>query len=291
MRKKLFFLIIFLLSLLSPVSARDDFPEFHCSRQMRCDPVPRILAGLYPEINLFSTAHYGRVFIAGEVTLGDIFDARDPENMKIFLEYAACRRIPPGCDRVGRYSRAAHQFLEEFAYDAVLFRPDEYHPLYTRPDDTWLFVRDCPGGIESSRYFSERLSRRQAWIFGGIAMEPGQSPEDGEIYYVPCGGVSYIPFGTGPLPFPQAEAEDFPTSGYRPESAGSEALEKRRRRGLSVSPLSGRTVAAGAWKSETGFRMLLERGFLLKNDPYRNTWGGYGIYLLPLSADFWKEPQ
>jgi len=257
--------------------------------QMRRDAAP--IVAQYGGLNVFSTSHYGRKFITGTANIKDIFDARIPENYEIFKKYA--------WDNFGaktayfeRYAEAANAFIAEFEYDAVLFHPDELHPVFTDPvNDTWLFLRDAPTN-EYDIYYSSRVINREITITGGFSMR-ALTPEDplgisDWMYYVPKDGSNYIAYNPGNINIASVPRLSIGPSNYIPQDASQEALNKRSLYGIISSNLSSRTIEVGGWKDENYIEDMVTNGISFRDNPDSSTWGGWGLYLLPLDKEFWE---
>jgi hypothetical protein len=257
-------------------------------QQMRADRT-RILEGYPPGVNVLSTAQYGTRMLEGKVDLGDVFDARVPANALAFQTWAEQQGLVASEypeEHVSIYSDAAAAFVVEYQYDAVLFFPDEFHPVFTCPTDTWLFLRENPQpGGPPTDFRSSRVLRRKVTLGGGFPMAP--SPLTGLFYfYFPSSDQSYssYQFLEGP------ENSSVPGS-YVPTRGDAVAQQRRRDAGHVASNLSNRSsVTVGAWMSETDAQMNLVDGLLVREDPVIYTWSGDGLYLLALESDFWVLP-
>lgn len=240
-------------------------------------------------VNPLSTAQYGTRLLQGQVTLGDVFDARVPANAQAFQSWAAEQGLvatETPSDHVSIYSDAAARFVVEFQYDAVLFFPDEFHPIFTRPTDTWLFLReDPPAGGPASNFPSRRMIERQVVLAGGFPMAPSTLP--GLFYfYFPANPQEYTPyrFLTGP-------SVSTLTGSYTPTVGDAQAMERRQEAGHVESPLSGTpSLLVGAWMSESDAEQARQNGMLVQEDPVIYTWSDDGLYLLPLDPAFWSVP-
>lgn len=294
--------------------------------QMKSDAAPIISS--YEGLNVFSSSMYAKAFIEGTVTVKDIFDARIPVNYQIFCKYAydnfGVRLKPMKASQMAvradqaspsptvspssspspspspsstpyylRYAAAANQFIADFEYDGILFRPDELHPIFTNPDtDTWLFVVDHPTN-SADIYYSTRVQNRSIGITGGLAMRAmnTQDPLYAEdwMYYVPNESVSnYSPYvKSSKCPCPQQKLVSA-TSNYVPQDASAAALARRSQYGIVPSPLSNSTLRVGGWKNQQYIQDMVTNGISFSNAPTSGTWGGWGLYLLPLRKDFWQ---
>ena len=256
--------------------------------QMRSDRV-QVLAQYPPGVNTLSTAQYGTRMLEGRVDLGDVFDARVPANALAFQTWAVQQGLVASekpADHVSIYSEAAAKFVVHYQYDAVLFFPDEFHPIFTQPTDTWLFLReDPPASGPPTNFNSRRMSQRQVTLGGGVSMAP--SPLTGLFYfYFPTGDQPYAPYRF--LEGPVVSTIDGP---YTPIVGDAQALQRRQEAGHVSTPVSGLTsVAVGAWMSESGAAQALQNGMLVREDPVIYTWSDDGLYLLALESAFWALP-
>ncbi len=260
--------------------------------EMQRDAAPLLAA--YPGVNVLSTCQYGRRFIAGTAYVRDIFDARVPRNYEMFTRYA--------WDNFGaklayyeRFAEAANKFIVDFDYDAVIFRPDELHPLFTNPaTDTWMFLRDTPT-VTYDFIYSARVEQRSIRYQGGLKMRPIKQGEplysSRWMYYVPAEGTDYVAYG----PYDGAVAADEEPrvttgpSDYVPHDSTAATKQKRLDYGIVECPLSNRIIEVGGWKDEARAEDNVKNGFSFKNNPISNTWGGWGFYVIPLDAAFWAE--
>ncbi|MDQ7822194.1 MAG: hypothetical protein RDV48_05305 [Candidatus Eremiobacteraeota bacterium] len=259
---------------------------------MRADA--RRIKGSFGGINIFSSAHYATTFVTGTATLRDVFDARVPGNFQIFLAYA---REKFGTDPAAyeRFPLAATAFLESCGFDAVLYRPDQFHPVFTDARaDTWMFLRDAPS-FSSPYYYSSRVKDRRIEVTGGMAMRAQVSSdplyENHWMYYIPSENSSYRQYC---VPGKEENRCNSNVTGkpsdYSPPMPSREAIERREKLGIAPSPLSGRTLRVGGWKSEQSASESVRDGIRFVHDPEYGTWGGWGIYLLPLDREFWLPP-
>lgn len=290
--------------------------------QMKSETAPIISS--YNGMNVFSSAMYSKAFLVGTITVKDIFDARIPVNYEIFSKYAYDNfgiRLKPLKDRQMafraetpspspsvsptsspspsptpyylRYAQAANQFIQQFEYDGILFRPDELHPIFTNPDtDTWLFLVDHPTN-PADIYYSTRLQNRSIAITGGLAMRAMNSQDplylEDWMYYVPNEDVAnYSPYAATTKAYGRQEKLVSATSNYVPADASAAAIARRSQYGIVSSPLSGQTLLAGGWKNEKYINDMVNNGISFTNNPLGGTWGGWGLYLLPLRKDFWE---
>lgn len=156
----------------------------------------RAAAEKFDGINIFSTAQYGDRFLTGIVDLGDVFDARIPENLAVFKKYARDNLLILNVDdssHYNKYAMAADRFMKELGYDAVIFYPDEFHPVFTGEKDAWLFIREEPAGKEKGYYISNRLKNRRFAVTGGLPTAPKASGNH-FIYYIPEAGAQYTTY-------------------------------------------------------------------------------------------------
>ncbi|MBF0548419.1 MAG: hypothetical protein HQM08_28545 [Candidatus Riflebacteria bacterium] len=251
----------------------------------------------YGGINVFTSAQYNRRFFTGSVDLGNVFDARIPANMAIFRSFASETRLintDPNTLNYNRYSTAANRFLAQYGYDAVLFYPDEIHPLFTKPTDTWLYVRETPDGVHFTTiggrklYYSSRIIQRRIEIAGGLKLQAVNGNVSGMVY-LPIPGEAYIPYSA-------TETAEIATSTVganlnvcTPVTANSDQIALRKKAGIVDSPLSNRkALRVGGWKDEKFANDLLNTGFSFFDTPDQYTWGQTGHYLVPLAMEFWK---
>ncbi len=295
-------------------------------QRMKNDTAPIIKS--YGGMNVFSTAMYSKAFMVGTITVKDIFDARIPVNYEIFSKYAYDnfgirlkllkeRRMAFKADTPSpspsvsptsspspspspslppyylRYAEAANKFIQEFEYDGILFRPDELHPVLTNPDtDTWIFLVDHPTN-NADIYYSTRLQNRSITITGGLAMR-AMKPQDplysaDWMYYIPNEDVAnYSPYATTIKVCTGQEKLTAVTSNYVPADASASALARRSQYGIVSSPLSNQTLLAGGWKDEKFINDMVDKGVSFRNNPLGGTWGGWGLYLIPLDNKFWE---
>ena len=249
----------------------------------------RVLTRYPAGVNALSTSQYGTRFLEGTVDLGDVFDARVPANALAFQTWAAQQGLvatEKPSDHVSIYSEAAAAFVVYYQYDAVVFFPDEFHPVLTHPTDTWLFLRETPpAGGPASNFNSRRMTQRQVTLGGGIPMAP--SPLTGLFYfYFPTGHQAYASyeFLSGPVVSTVAGP-------YTPVVGDQVALQRRQEAGHVASPLSMRpSVRVGAWMTESDAAGALQNGMTVAEDPVIYTWSDDGLYLLGLESDFWTLP-
>ena len=256
--------------------------------EMKADAEPIIAQ--YDGLNIFSTCHYGRKFITGTANIKDVFDARIPVNQEIFEKYAWDNFGSKGAF-YERFAEAANAFIEEFEYDAVLFYPDELHPVFTDPThDTWMILRDAPTN-EYDIYYSSRVVNREIAVTGGLKMTP-LTPEDdlgisNWVYYIPAEGSDYIAFTEGDIAIANIPRISIGPSNYVPQDASQGAINRRNLYGIIPSDLSNRQIKVGGWKNELYIEDMITNGISFTNDPNSGTWGGWGLYLLPLEKEFW----
>lgn len=263
---------------------REYIPEALASR-MKADAEPFIQQ--FAGVNIFSACQYGNRFLTGTVDTGDVFDARKPENMKIFKDYARNNLLIQNmsdAEEYNKYAMAALRFMKELGYDVVLFYPDEYHLIFTKPDDTWMFVREEPSECKDGEYFfSGRMKNRYFAVEGGLNMVP-QKSIGFSIYYIPDAGAKYEPFraGMGKIAEDITEREE-----YLPATATEEMLKKRKEMGIISSPLSGRkTVKVGRWTSGEEAELEYKKGPRFRATGREYTWGDEGFYVIPVEKDF-----
>lgn len=240
-------------------------------------------------INIFSSAQYGDKFLMGEIDFGDIFDARNPINRRIFRKYArdniAVLNVGDK-DFYNRYAMAADKFLEEYQFDAVIFFPDEFHPVFTTPQDPWIFIRETPWGNRQGKYnISHRVRNRRFVIEGGISTKPLKRNELYQ-YYIPKAGASYEPYKL----IDSESVQDEPLQDQpKPISASIDVHSKRIEAGIIPSYLSGKkNIPVGLWTSGDKAIIQYKHGLTYKASNEEYTWGDRGFYLIPLHTDFWK---
>ncbi len=238
--------------------------------------------------DIFSSCQYGDRFLVGTVDTGDIFDARIPENMKIFKDYARdnllIRNVGDG-EEYNKYAVAALRFMTELGYDVVLFHPDEFNLVFTSPDDTWMFVREIPvEKTENGKHFlSIRLKNRFFAIEGGLPMAPKKTTGF-SIYYIPDAEAVYVPFREGAC---KVAEELWKDKVYKPVTGSGEMLKKRKELGIIPSPLSGRkAVRVGRWTGSDEAELEYKYGPRFNASGREYTWGDEGFYVVPLDADF-----
>jgi hypothetical protein len=257
--------------------------------KMRNDARPVI--GSYGGINVFSTAQYGRRFITGTGHVKDIFDARNPVNYEIFRKYA-WDNFQVEKAYFERYAEAANKFISEFEYDAVLFHPDELHPVFTGQSDTWMLLRDAPTN-NYDIYYSNRMLNRRIAVSGGMKMRALTENDPLGIsdwmYYVPADGTDYVAYNGGNIPAAALTASSIGTSNYVPKDASPEAIAKRKQYGIILSEkLSNRDIKIGGWKNENYADDMVKYGISFTNNPDSSTWGGWGLYVLVLDKEYWE---
>ncbi|MCE1246857.1 MAG: hypothetical protein LWY06_09445 [Firmicutes bacterium] len=291
LNRRIYFLLAFFALLVSPVlcvefstAGRDRvleeyFPPSLISKMKQdAEPIIKKFGG----VNVFSAAQYGDCFITGQTDAGDIFDARIPENLRIFKKYARenllIRNVPES-EHYNKYAPAAVKFTEEFGFDMILFYPDEYHPVLTKPDDAWLFVREEKSEKSGEEYLSCRLRNPAISIEGGLPMEPLKI-FDFVQYYIPVAGSSYTPYKTADIKLPA-----YKLHGDGKFTAAPGNLEKRKAWGIKASPLSGRkNLTVGTWQSKD------DAVIRFKATGQRYTWGDNGFYAVPVDPVFWVSP-
>ncbi|MFZ2957545.1 MAG: hypothetical protein WA705_11690 [Candidatus Ozemobacteraceae bacterium] len=250
----------------------------------------------YGGINVFTSAQYNRRFITGNVDLGDVFDARIPANLAFFRTFASETGLintDPNALNYNRYSAAANRFLADYGYDAVLFHPDEIHPIFTKTTDTWLYVRETPDGAHFTNigtrklYYSARITRRRIEIAGGLKLQAVNGNGSGMIY-LPIPGEVYVPYSATET----AEIATSTTDNLNvciPATATGDQLALRKKAGIVDSPLSNRkSLRVGGWKDESLADKFLNIGFSFISTPDQYTWGQTGHYLVPLDTEFWN---
>lgn len=248
-----------------------------------------VQAAFPPGVNALSTAQYGTRFVTGTVNLGDVYDARIPQNAVIFQQWAAQQGLvacDPPEDHVQLYSDAAIAFMREFQYDAVLYFPDEFHPVFTRPLDTWLFLREeAPPDGPQQNFTSRRLTDRTVRVAGGVPMAP--SAFVGFFYfYFPTGNQAYESYRLVEGP----HVSTLPGA-YAPVVGDGNAVAARQASGQVASPLSGRLqVPVGTWMGPSASTHAVENGVRIGDDPDIYTWSDVGEYYLVLAPEFWEVP-
>ena len=240
-------------------------------------------------INIFSSAQYGDKFLVGEIDFGDIFDARNPINRRIFRKYArdniAVLNVGDK-DFYNRYAMAADKFLEEFQFDAVIFFPDEFHPVFTTPQDSWIFVREIPWGNRQGKYnITRRVRNRRFAVEGGIKTKPLKRNKLYQ-YYIPKAGASYEPYKL----IDSETIQDEPLKDQpKPITSSMDVHSKRIEAGIIPSYLSGKkNIPVGLWTSGDKAMIKYKYGLTYKASNEEYTWGDRGFYLIPLHKDFWK---
>ncbi|MEQ8170870.1 MAG: hypothetical protein ABRQ38_18420 [Candidatus Eremiobacterota bacterium] len=257
--------------------------------KMRNDAKP--ITGSYGGINVFSTAQYGRRFITGTGHVKDIFDARNPVNYEIFRKYA-WDNFHVEKAYYERYAEAANKFIAEFEYDAVLFHPDELHPVFTNQSDTWMLLRDAPTNTYDI-YYSNRMLDRRIAISGGMKMRALTQNDPLGIsdwmYYVPADGTDYVAYTGGSIPAAELTASSTGTSNYVPQDPSPEAIAKRSQYGIiPCDKLSNRDIKIGGWKNENYADDMVKYGMSFTNNPNSSTWGGWGLYVVVLDKEYWE---
>jgi hypothetical protein len=260
-------------------------------RRMHIDAAPVIER--FGGINVFTTAQFGNSFLVGTVDGGEIFDARNRDNMRIFKAYAKERLLILNLsEREGycRYALAATRFLREMGYDAVLFNPDEYHPVFTRADDTWMFIREDPvRAAGSSIFYSAQVKDRRVEVEGGLSME-ALSPPSLSIFYVPSPGTEYGPYRIVETEPVKGSSSPHLLNPYRRGKASEEMLKKRAHLGIVPCPFSFReNIPVGAWVKPGALEEKWKIGMRFSGSDRAYTWGACGIYVVPLDRDLWKR--
>lgn len=240
-------------------------------------------------VNIFTTAQYGRRFITGTVDIKDVFDARIPHNREIFRKWAKENLLilnPPETQAYYQYALAATEFLKEFEYDAVLFYPDEFHPVLTKKTDTWLFLREEPAVEGQPFYYSGRIDRRQIAVTGGMLMEPVDSTELW-LFYIPVAGGTYESYETQSGPVVEGSTRPDLLNPYSPKDATQKIIDARKNLGIIPSNLSGiKGLKVGGWKNENYAEDIRDIGFSFSGARDRYTWGGCGHYLIAIDPRF-----
>ncbi len=303
-RAKWLFTFLFLLSFGSVIASnfstldRDKilfkyFPPKLVQRMYR-DALP--ILKRYKGINVFSSCQYGNVFVTGRMDVGDVFDARIPQNMEIFKRYARDHILILNTsekEHYNQYSLAAYHFLKEYRYDVVLFYPDEFNPVFTTPYDCWMFIFEEPLKRGKDRlYYSRRIRDRKITVEGGIPLEPLNLISLPQ-FYIPTPSSSYTPFKL-------VEGKKFTSfekpsilNPYSPPMEVSEDIRmKRESLGIVPSPLSHkRNIPVGIWMSRADAHKFLKYGIFFGGDKRKYTWSDCGFYALPLEKVFWEDPN
>ncbi len=252
-------------------------------RKMRTDGerINNALSG----VNVMSACHYGNRLILGQVDLGDVLDLRIPENHKALQHFARenllIQNVSPG-NHYERYSVAATRFMQELGYHALLFAPDEFHPVFTTPDDTWMFIREDPRcrGEKQEYYYSPQVRNRRIIARGGLPMEacltPGLEP-----FYIPVAGSRYKPFELVDSETVEDTENPELVNSFEPIKVTGEMLQKRRDMGLVTSSLSGtQGLPVATWGSDGDGQHQTGLRFTGREDIY--TWGDWGFYVIPI---------
>lgn len=277
--------------------------------KMQSDAAPIITS--YLGMNVFTTAQYGRRFIVGTINVKDIFDARISTNYEIFKKYARDNFLitnPLPNQIYYMYALASTRFMRELAYDGVLFRPDEYHPVFTKATDTWLYLREEPDGNPEHAqhpvpsdptvtiYYSARIDDRYPTIKGGLRMTGINSPTLW-MYYIPSPETGtlaekYVPYE--PMNETAQRGSTHPEwlNEYTPPMASQEILDKRQALGIIPSPLSNHDgLLVGGWKNQAYMENIWYIGFSFSPTDTQMTWSGNGHYIMPLDPAYWQVPQ
>jgi hypothetical protein len=252
-----------------------------------------------PLVNVFSAAQYGTRFIEGTVDIKDVFDTRNSQNYKIFVNYAVVHNYvldPPPTQEYTKYALAATHFLRDYEYDVVLFRPDEFHPVLTKTSDTWFFLREDPDGNPpvvlpngTTIYYSGRIKNRHVAIQGGMSMKP---INDDILwpFYVPAPGAKYENYASVNTEIVENTTDPSKINKYTPKDASDEILLERYSLGIISSPLSGKhSVRVGGWKPESYYKDIWNIGYSFTGNEKICTWGGGGHYIISLDPAFWVE--
>lgn len=258
-------------------------------------------------LNVFSTSMYGQSMVRGLVNIKDVYDARIPGNEQIFLQYANQHHYvlpytPDQQQYIYRYALAATRFLRDFEYDVVLFHPDEFQPVLTSENDTWMFVRDdYSAAVPGQRYYSSRVQSRSLAVQGGFMLSnPPMTfcPEVGLFaYYIPAPGkdhtyTHYVYSVNQPVSGYTGDPAQLST--YVPADASAQVLAQRSALGIRESNLSDEAnVPVSTWVTADFPPVLVTtwtvtKGYSYKATDQSNTWGGYGFYVLPLDPEFWR---
>jgi len=260
------------------------------AERMRADA--SAAAGRFGGLNVFSTAQFGTSFLTGEADPGDIFDARIPGNEKIFRSYARDRLLvlnPPEKEGYCRYALAATRFVRELGYDAVLFRPDEFHPLFTRSTDTWMYLREEPvnPGAER-RYYSAQVRARRVEVEGGCPMEALDSVTLCP-FYVPSPASEYRPYRVVRGETVETTTRPEMINRYARTAATGEMRKWRALLGVAPCSLSfRRSVRVGAWVKADALEEKWKVGMRFSGSDRSYTWGACGLYVVPLDGEFWR---
>lgn len=260
-------------------------------QKMRRDAKP--IFKKFNGLNVFSTFHYGTGFVTGDVTIGDVFDARIPENMEIFKRFAKKRRlvanVPERLD-FNRYSKAGITFMRDLGYDAVLFYPDEFNPVFTRPDDTWMFIREEPlkKPTGSKYYYSGRIINRRLEIIGGIPMEQSKIIGFAD-FYVPLNGSIYEPFRIVESETIETSAKPGNLNPRKKVTVTRDMIKKREELGIRSCDLSNIKIRVGTWVPDEDAQHRL--GLRFTGDETVYTWSDCGVYVLPLDVRFRSAAQ
>jgi hypothetical protein len=271
---------------------------------MQEDAAP--IVGHYGGLNVFTTAQYGRRFIVGTVDLKDVFDARIPANHEVFKKYARDNFLitnPAPSQIYYMYSLASTRFMRELAYDGVLFRPDEFHPVFTKSTDTWLYLREEPDGVHGQHpapnvtiYYSARIDDRRPEVEGGLRMS-GINSSSLWMYYIPVpetgsSAEKYVPYEPVERETQHGSTSPEILNEYVPPVATAEIMARRQALGIVSSPLSNRDdLPVGGWKNQDYSDSIWRIGFSFSPSDTQLTWSGNGHYIVPLDPAYWREPQ
>lgn len=303
-RARWIFVLLFLLSFGSIMASnfstldRDKilleyFPPKLVQRMHR-DALP--ILKRYKGINVFSSCQYGDVFVTGKMDIGDVFDARIPQNMDIFKRYARDHILILNTsekEHYNQYSLAAYHFLREYRYDVVLFYPDEFNPVFTTPYDCWMFVFEEPlKKGKDNLYYSKRIKNRRIAVEGGIPLEPLNLISLPQ-FYIPTPSSSYSPFKlTNGEEFTYFKEPAMLNPYDPPMKVSEEICKKREMLGIIPSPLSHRKgISVGIWMNKADAYKFLKYGIFFGGDKRKYTWSDCGFYTLPLEDVFWKNPN
>lgn len=243
------------------------------------------------EVNVFSSCQYGKYFLVGEVGLGEVFDARLENNRRAFQRFAETRaliRQTSFCERYSRYAKAAVKFLDYFGYHSVLYYPDEFHPLFTRTDDCWLFIYQPAAKPNADGiHYSTRADKRRLVVYGGVDMSAAEA-EAYCLFYVPQD--SYEPYRPiTMLPF-YGFQDSSHVQPYEVKAATAMQMARRDSAQLAPSVFSNKTINVGRWVSREKAYRELRNGFSFTAVDSVYTWSAMGFYGLPLGSMLWKSP-
>ncbi|MFP4498076.1 MAG: hypothetical protein ACLFQV_07685 [Vulcanimicrobiota bacterium] len=261
--------------------------------QMNSDSVS-ITENFADRVNPFSTSQYGRRLIQGEVDLKDIFDARIYQNWQLFVNYAVENDLvlekPPELS-YEKYARAAAFFLREYEFDAVLYYPDEFNPVFTGNTDTWMYIREEPSCPGQPYYYSSRIQGRIINITGGIKMTSIDDPVLW-LFYIPYPGEEYETFNYVENQPVYGSSQPELLNKYEPQEPSDSVLAAREQLGIIESPLSDtQDLSVAGWKNENYADSIVDIGFSFSGGDDHFTWSGNGHYVLPVKNEFWENPE